>query len=317
MKNLKIKNGSAFLPVVLLLLGFCTTSRLMAGGAPADSTATTEKHQGKLMEKFKAMKPVKYTFDDNLILDNQSVMVPRAQAFEFELQHRFGVVTNGYKDFLGIFSAANIRVGMNYTPCTNLQLGFGFNKYNLTWDFDGKYALMKQSEAGKGIWPFSITVFGNAAVDTRNKENFVRGVDRMSYFGDIMIARKFNKHLSIQISADLSYFNNVPGYINAEGGVSPEMKNQHFAIAALGRYKFNDKIGLLLDYDQPLTQHPTNNPHPNLGIGVEFSTGNHDFQITFSNYGSIIPQVNNFYNQNDYQKGQFCLGFNMSRLWFL
>ncbi len=300
-----------------MLLLICCSTGIMAAGANADTTAGAPKHQGKLMEKFKAMKPVKYTFDDNLIIDNQSVMVPRAKAFEFELQHRFGVITNGYKDFIGIFSTANIRVGMNYTPCTNLQIGFGFNKYNLTWDFDAKYALMRQSESGKGIWPLSITAFANAAVDTRSKDNFVRGVDRMSYFGQIMIARKFNKHFSLQIGADISYFNNVEGYVNAEGGISPKRRNEHFAVNAMGRYKFNDKVGILLTYDQPLTQHPTNNPHPNLGIGVEFSTGNHDFQITFSNYGSIIPQINNFYNQNDYQKGQFCLGFNMSRLWFL
>ena len=317
MKNIKLKAASAILPVVMLLLLCCSANGLMAQSAAGDSSGTASKHQGKLMEKFRAMKPVKFTFDDNLILDNQSVMVPRAKAFEFELQHRFGVVTNGYKDFMGIFSAANIRVGMNYTPVTNLQVGFGFNKYNLTWDFDAKYALMKQSEHGKGIWPLSITAFGNAAVDTRSKDNFVRGLDRMSYFGEIMIARKFDKHFSLQVSADISYFNNVPGYINAEGGVSPLMRNEHFAIAVMGRYKFNDKVGILLDYDQPLTQHPSSNPHPNLGIGVEFSTGAHDFQVTFSNFGSIIPQINNFYNQNDYQKGQFCLGFNMSRLWFL
>jgi hypothetical protein len=317
MKNIKLKTASALLPVVLLLLVCCSSGLRAEGSAASDTSAATPKHQGKLMEKFRAMKPVKFTFDDNLILDNQSVMVPKAQGFEFELQHRFGVVTNGYKDFLGIFNAANVRVGMNYTPCTNLQIGFGFNKYNLTWDFDAKYALMKQSEAGKGIWPLSITAFGNAAVDTRSKDNFVRGLDRMSYFGEIMIARKFTKHLSIQISGNISYFNNVPGYVNVDGGVSPLMKNANFSVAAMGRYKFNDKIGILLEYNQPLTQNPSNNPHPNLGIGVEFSTGNHDFQITFSNYGSIIPQVDNTYNQNDYQKGAFCLGFNMSRLWFL
>lgn len=317
MKNIKRKTGSALLPVVLLLLVCLGTNGLMAQTAAADTSAGGTKHGGALMQKFKAMKPVKYTFDDNLILDDQTVMVPRKNAFEFTLAHRFGVVTNGYKDFLGIFSAANIRVGMNYTPCTNLQVGFGFNKYNLTWDFDAKYALMRQSEAGKGIWPFSITAFGNLAVDTRNKSNFVRGVDRVSYFAELMLARKITKHLSIQIAGNMSWYNNVPGYVNADGGISPERKNYHFAVAAMGRYKFNDKIGILLAYDQPITQHPTGNPHPNLGIGLEMSTGGHDFQVTFSNYGALIPQVNNFYNQNDYQKGQFCIGFNMSRLWFL
>ncbi len=279
-----------------------------------DSTAA-KKHP--LMDKFRAMKPVKSTFNDTYILDNQTVDVSPKRTFEFDLQHRFGVVTNGYKDFIGIFSEANIRLGMAYTPINNLKLGFGFNKYNLTWDFDAKYALMRQSQHGKGIWPLSITVFANMAVDTRDKSNFVNGYDRLSYFGQVLIARKFTESFSVQIGASISYMNNVPGYINADGGVSPLMNNAHFAVEAMGRYKINEKLAILLNYDQPLTQHPSSNPHPNLAAGLEMSTSGHAFQIVFSNYQYIIPQINNFYNQNDYQKGQFCIGFNITRLWHI
>ena len=312
MKNIKIITWST---VRLFLL--CAITLGGINGAVAQDTATV-KHGGALMQKFRAMKPVKNTFDDTYILDNQTVMVSPKKTFEFDLQHRFGVVTNGYKDFIGIFSAANIRVGMSYTPCENLKLGFGFNKYNLTWDFDAKYALMRQSERGKGIWPLSITVFANMAVDTRGKENFFHGIDRLSYFGQIMIARKITKNFSVQVAADISYFNNVPAYIDAASGeVKPRMNNEHFAVAVMGRYKVTDKLAILANYDQPLTQHFTDNPHPNISVGLEMSTGGHAFQVVFGNYQYIIPQVNNMFNQNDYKKGAFCIGFNITRLWHI
>jgi len=93
------------------------------------------------------------------------------------------------------------------------------------------------------------------------------------------------------------------------------MNNMHFAFECMGRYKFSDKSAIIINYDQPLTQHPTNNPHPNISFGLETTTDSHAFQVFAGNYYSIVPQSNNFFNQNDYTKGQFVIGFNITRLW--
>jgi hypothetical protein len=94
-----------------------------------------------------------------------------------------------------------------------------------------------------------------------------------------------------------------------------KQEHAHFAIAFSGRYKLTESMSLIANYDQPLTQHPLDNPHPNLSIGLDMKTSGHDFQIFLGNYGYILPQNNNLYNQNDYTKGQFLIGFNISRLW--
>ncbi len=311
MKNIKINIGST-----LRLLGLCA---ILFGGsitiAAQDTTGAVKDE--KPIRKLRDMKPVKSTFNDTYIIDNQSVDVSQKKTFEFELQHRFGVVTNGYKDFVGIFGDANIRIGMAYTPINNLKLGFGFNKYNLTWDFDAKYALIRQSQNGKGSLPLSITIFANMAVDTRDKSNFVNGLDRLSYFGQLIIARKFTEHFSVQVAGDIAYFNNVPGYINADGGISPLMQNYNFGVDVMGSYKVTEKLAILACYNQPLTQHPSANPHPNIGVGLEMTTKGHAFQVVFSNYQYILPQMNSMFNQNDYQKGNFCIGFNITRLWHI
>jgi hypothetical protein len=74
-------------------------------------------------------------------------------------------------------------------------------------------------------------------------------------------------------------------------------------------------MGIMLNYDQPITQHPTNNPHPNISFGLDITTSAHSFQVFAGNYVYIVPQRNNYFNQNDFTKSQFLIGFNISRLW--
>ena len=57
------------------------------------------------------------------------------------------------------------------------------------------------------------------------------------------------------------------------------------------------------------------NPHPNISFGLEMKSSGHDFEVFAGNYGSVLPQNNNLFNQNDYTKNQFLIGFNISRLW--
>ena len=166
--------------------------------------------------------------------------------------------------------------------------------------------------------PVSITFFGNAVMDTRKKDAntvFVTTSDRFSFFDQIIIARKFNDNVSIQVAPSLSHFNDLLGYLDVNGNVKPILKNDNFSISASGKFKVADGMSLIANYDQPLTQNPANNPHPNLSFGIEMRTSGHDFEVFFGNYSSLMPQNNNVYNQNDYKKGQFLIGFNISRLW--
>ena len=82
-----------------------------------------------------------------------------------------------------------------------------------------------------------------------------------------------------------------------------------------GRYKIAPQTAIIANYDQPLTQHPANNPHPNISVGLEMRSSGHDFEVFVGNYNYILPQNNALYNQNDFTHGQFLIGFNITRLW--
>jgi hypothetical protein len=299
-----MKKSNRYLQALGLCMLALFSMQVMAQDAKKDSTKPA---------KVVKNKAVKYTFESNFLLDNQTVMIPIKGTFEFDIQHRFGTIENGYTDLLGLAAPSNVRIAFDYVVRKDLQFGFGVTTNGLKWDINGKYAITKQKV--KGGCPVSITLYSNIGIDTRTKDNFVSSGDRLSYFNQLLIARKITDKFSVQVAPSVSHFNNIEGYVDADGKIQPKMKNDHFAIAFMGRYKLTQKTNLIINYDQPLTQHPMNNPHPNISFGMEMVTSSHDFQVFFGNYHGILQQYNNVFNQNDFTKTQFNLGFNITRLW--
>src|SRR5690606_31796651 len=232
-------------------------------------------------------------------IDNQTVFVPVKGTFEFDIQHRFGLVKNGYQDLFGLYAPSNIRLGFSYVPVRKLMVGFGITKTNLTWDLHAKYALLEQTRSGSV--PVSITYFGNAAIDTRDKDFFANpdalvAADRFSYFHQVLIARKVSDKLSIQAAGSISHFNTVDAFEDPSGEVVQRWNNDHLAVAFSARYAITGATNLLINYDQPLTSHEVLDPQPNLSFGIEFKTSSHQFQFFAGNFYNITPQRNQVFN---------------------
>lgn len=261
----------------------------------------------------KKVKPVKNTFGSVWLIDNQTVMVPIKGTLEMDIQHRFGTVENGAKDVFGLFAPSNIRLGFNYSPINKLFVGAGLTKERMQVDLNAKYALLQQTTNNKV--PVSVSYFANMVIDNRDKSNFRYGVHRLSYFNQLIIARKITDRFSAQVAPSFSWFNNIEGYVDSKGEIQKKMKNGNFTLSVLGRYKISEKSAIIVGYDQPLTQNPVNNPHPNISFGFETTTSSHAFQVFMGNYYGIVPQSNSVFNQNDYRDGQFVIGFNITRLW--
>jgi len=280
----------------------------------------------------KKVKPVKNTFESIWLIDNQTVMVPIKKSFEMDIMHRFGTLKKGYEDFFGFFAPSNIRLGFSYVPINNLLVGASITKANMTWEGFAKYSIIKQT---KGKYPVSVTYYSNISLDTRKKQYFIYWSDRMMFFNQLMIARKITNKLSVQLAPSVTHQNVVNGYFQTSGSladstyksvVKGEMNHDHFALTLSARYKIKQGMSVLLGYDQPLTKHATNNPNPNLSIGIEFTTSSHAFQLFFTNYYYMTPQRNNLFNKNNpidikglndvtFHHENFLIGFNITRLW--
>ncbi len=276
------------------------------------------------------IKPAKNTFQSVWIIDNQTVLVPIKKTFEMDIMHRFGVVKNGYQDFWGFFAPSNIRLGVSYVPIKKLNIGIGITKANLLVDANAKYSIITQT---KGKYPVSVSYYADIAYDSRkdpDKSLYKYASQRLSFFNQVLIARKVTRKLSVQIGPSISHQNSVNGYYTKNDStgkdIFKEMKHNHFAIAFSGRYKLTNVTSLMINYDQPITKHATQNPNPNLSFGFEFNTSSHSFQLFMGNYSLLSPQRNNLYNTNTpfgytdvngkkVKGGMFLIGFNITRLW--
>ncbi len=253
-------------------------------------------------------------FESVWIIDQQTVIVPTAKTLEFDFQHRFGTVQNGVSDFFGIYApGANVRLGLNYTPMEKLSVGIGFAKYKKYVDANAKYAIFQQTKE-KGM-PVSMSVFGNVAMDTRSDiEGSYTGatdIHRLSYYGELIIARRINSKISVQISPSFTHYNAVD---SVYAGSTVTMKNDMIGLGVAARYKFSAQSSLQISYVQPFGSSSTM-PKPGLAIGWEISTSAHAFQFFVSNYQGILPQENMMYNPLDFGKGEVLIGFNITRLW--
>lgn len=256
--------------------------------------------------------PIRPMFESAYLIDNQSVLVYPEKTLEFVMQHRFGLMDNGISDIYGLFGPANIRLGLTYVPIKNLAVGFGTSKNKKYQDFNLKYAIVQQTRSGS--IPVSVTYFGDMAIDSRSGSTFLNSTDRFSYFHQVIIARKVTPSISLQLAPSYSHFNSVEAFVENES-IKGKMNNDHIALGVSGRIKLTDQGSLIFDYNQPITEHFTNNPHPNLSLGFEVSTSSHAFQVFFGNYWGIVPQENNVFNTNDFENGDFLIGFNITRLW--
>jgi hypothetical protein len=242
-------------------------------------------------------------FESSNIIDNPTNVLLGKNALEVQMQHRFGTINGGDNDMAGFWAPSNIRIALSYGITDWLTIGYGTTKFNRLQDFSWKVALLRQTRSNS--MPISVSYYGNFTIDARSKENFNMIQDRYSYFNQLIIAKRFSSEISFQIAPSVSHYNLV----------DPTMQNDLVSVAIGGRVKISPQTSILVDYSQPITQFDANQPKPGFSIGAEFATSAHEFQIFLSNYNGIVPQKNYMFNQNNFFKGDFLIGFNITRIY--
>jgi len=247
-------------------------------------------------------KPQRPAFENTWLIDNPTARVFKKKTLQFDIQHRFGTV-NGTNDMLGIWAPANIRLGINYSFTDYLTIGVGTTKDNRLVDFNARVAILRQMRSDK--IPITVTLYANTAIDTRLKENFDKNRQRYSSFLQLIFARRFNRLFSLQIAPSFSHYN----IVNAG------MRNNQLSLEFGGKAKISPQTAIIAEYSQPVTQHDFGQPYAGYGLGVEFTTSSHVFQIFASNYKGVVPQKNYMFNQNQVGNGDILIGFNITKIW--
>jgi hypothetical protein len=269
--------------LILLFLPFVTVAQ------DQDSTKVKEKVE-------------RSAFDSAALIDNPTNVLFNKNTLEIQMSHRFGLINGGTQDLAGFWAPSNIRIGASYAILDRLTIGFGTTKFDLLQDFNWKAAILRQTRSNS--MPVSVSYYGNFTVDARKDNEFYNIQDRYSFFNSIIIAKRFSPEVSLQLAPSISHYNKVTSAMRA---------NDLIAIAFGGRFKVSPQTALIVDYTQPVTTYSQDNPKPGLSVGVEFSTSAHTFQLFATNYNGLVPQKNIMFNTNDFFKGDFLIGFNITR----
>jgi hypothetical protein len=272
-------------------------------------------------------RPVRFPFASGYLIDNQTTLVPVPGTLEFVIQHKFGTVENRMSDLFGIYApAANIRLGLNYVPVTNFQVGMGLTKEKMHTDLNAKWTIVEQTR--RNTIPVAVTLYGVLAIDGRDISSLGTGnvwhsgegdtefgmkfTDRWSYFSQLIVSRKFTDRLSLQVGTSFTHYNMV----------DPVYDHDKIGVHASGRYNFSPQSSFIFNYDVPLkiqqiSEQRTVPEHhqPNLSLGWEISTSTHAFQIFAGNSKALLPQEIMMWNSKKISLDNMAFGFVITRLW--
>lgn len=243
------------------------------------------------------------TFAGTRVLNGHSVHTQKHGSLQFIIQHRFGRFDEGIQYFYGL-DFAEIRLGVDYGITPRLTVGFGRSSLNQTLDTYLKYRLLTQQ---KNKSPLSITAFTEAHYPVGNDFS---PQERLGFTTQLMIARKFNDFISLQLT---------PGFIHRNHTATNQGAKDILSTGIAGKFQITKSIGINAEYfylpTNKLGEDFNGNDFlPPASIGVDIKTGGHLFQLHFTNSQGIISR--HYLTQtsdNLLPLGNLHFGFNITR----
>lgn len=246
------------------------------------------------------------TFKSTRVVLGQSVETPVERELTFIISHRFGDIRGGLYDFFGLDQAHN-RLGLEYGIGDWAGISFGRNSFEKTYDGALKFRLLRQQKGPKNI-PLSLTWYSGVFLNTvkwsdPERENLFS--HRLSYVNQLLIARKFSKRLSLQLSPSHIHRNLVEREID---------ENDVFSLGMGGKYNFTRKISVNLEYFWLMPGQTARDYQNSFSIGFDFLTGGHVFQLHVSNSRGTTEKDFISGTTGKWLEGDLYLGFNIYRV---
>ncbi|MBM3404651.1 MAG: hypothetical protein FJY10_07145 [Bacteroidetes bacterium] len=248
-------------------------------------------------------------FKSSHLILGQSIEMPSPGDMNFWVSHHFGHINSGFENFYGL-DQAFIRFGFEYTPIDRLCLGIGRSTYEETFDGYLKFKILRQSK-GAVVMPVTLAFFSSVALNSSkwadpDRKNYF--TSRLSYTFQLLLARKFNDYISLQLMPTMVHRNLVPTKAD---------KNDVFLIGAGGRCKITKRLSFNLEYYYLLPDQVVNPPaavHSSFSAGLDIETGGHVFQLFFTNSSGLQEHAFLTNTTGDWFMGDIYFGFNLMRV---
>jgi hypothetical protein len=251
------------------------------------------------------------TFKSTRVMNGHSIERMAPGQLDVRISHRFGLLNSGAYEFFGL-DQSNIHLSLEYGITKWLMVGIGRGSYEKTFDGFAKFSILRQSSGAK-VMPVSLSAMTSVAATSLkwadpSRQNYFSS--RLSYVGQLLVARKISQSFSLQLAPTFVHRNLVATELDP---------NDLYSMGAGGRMKLTKRISINAEYyylfnPKSYMSQQVYNP---LTIGFDIETGGHVFQLLFTN--SLAMTEKGFIGETtgSWLKGGIHFGFNISRVFTL
>lgn len=245
------------------------------------------------------------TFFTTRVINGQSVENPYPNELIFVISHHFGQINQGAYQFWGL-DQATIRLGFDYGVNDRLALSIGRSSYEKTYDGFLKYKLLRQQTGLKEV-PLTVSWFSGIYIKSLKSavpENY-QFQERLSFVHQLMIARKFSRSLSLQIT---------PAWVHNNLAASASDPNDFFVLGLGGRLRLTNWVSASMEYFYRFNEPVSFQTYNAFSIGFDFDTGGHVFQLHFTNSQPMFEKAFLTETRGNWLDGGIYFGFHISRV---
>ncbi len=194
-----MKTKKTFFSLILILSGFQLLAQDSLLKSLNDSMPVAP-NSGFVTGTFKAL----------YIVNMKTIEAPAGGALNVEIQHRFGTINTGAYNLWGL-DFATLRLGLDYGITDRLSVGIGRSSYLETFDGYLKYKLLRQTESSNASISWSAWVLRVILQIMRLWVTILifQVLSRFNYTSQMLIARKFNSHFSLELTPTFIHYNMV------------------------------------------------------------------------------------------------------------
>ena len=249
------------------------------------------------------------TFKSTRVINGHSIeRMPQGQ-LDFRVSHRFGRVNQGYYQFFGLDQGSTF-LSLEYGITDWVMLGLNRASLEKTVSGFAKFSILRQSSGVRNM-PVSMSYFVSTSVNglkwvDPTRTNYFSS--RLNYTHQLLIGRKFNEQISLQIAPTLIHRNLVPTALD---------NNDLFAFGMGGRYKLTRRVSFNIEYYpviRPTWNYADTQFKNCFSVGFDIETGGHVFQLIFTNSLAIIEKGFIGETAGRWINGDIHFGFNISRV---
>lgn len=256
------------------------------------------------------------TFSSSRIINGHSNEILDKGTLEFRVEHKFGDFAGsngGLQNFFGIDNASDIRIAFEYGLTDRIMLGMGrikgFGPYRGLLDGFLKGQLLRQTTDNS--MPISLAAvasatfsYAPASQDVSLVNHYPEFSHRLAYAAQLIVSRKFENIGALAF---------LPTYTH-RNYVRYDDQNGLFSLGVGVRIPFLDKFALVSEYYYNFDQSGIRDDYKNsLALAFEWMTFGHTFSVYAANAGGFGEQQFIPYTTGDWSKGQFRLGFAITR----